>query len=113
MKKEFVGIFFYCEKELELFSLSLEDAEDYGEFCIYPYSHDEIWEKYLRVKYERDYDYYPRGRIVFSKKEKRFWIYSDKCIPLHEIEKMGSMLGEFVILQDEHYVCHQCSAYLE
>ena len=96
--KKFVGIFFYCEKTLELFTLD---------------SHDEIWEKYLRLKYVKDYDYYPRGRIIYNKKEKKFWIYRDKCIPLGEMEKLGERLGEYVLLEDDHYVCHQCSEYYE
>lgn len=111
--KKFVGIFFYCEKKLELFTLEMEETEEYGDFCIYPYSHDEIWEKYLRLKYVKDYDYYPRGRIIYNKKEKKFWIYRDKCIPLGEMEKLGERLGEYVLLEDDHYVCHQCSEYYE
>ncbi len=111
MNESFVGIFFYCENALEMFTLSMEDAEEYGDFRIYPYSHYEIWEKYLRVKYIKDYDYYSRGRVIYNKKEERFWIYSDKCIPLCEIEKMGNRLRKYVLLEDEHYVCHKCSMY--
>lgn len=108
MAEQFVGIFFCCREKLEVFSLSLEQAEHYGDFLIYPYSHDEIWEKHLRSKYGRDYAFYPRGRIMYNTKEKQFWIYSDRCIPRCEIEKMAQELSEYIIKEDEHYVCHNC-----
>lgn len=113
MENKFVGIFFYCNGKMELFKVDVDLAEDYGDFRIYPYSHDEIWEKNLRMKYKKDYDYYARGRIMYNKSEKRFWIYSDKCIPNSEIEKIGNMLEEYLLLEDEHYVCHKCSRYFE
>lgn len=113
MTKQFVGLFFYCREKLEVFSIPIEHAEKYGDFLIYPYSHDEIWEKYLRKKYRRDYAYYPRGRIVFNEKDAQYWVYSDRCIPRFELETMVKHLGEYIFKEDEHYVCHKCCQVLE
>lgn len=64
-----VGLFFLVSGELLLHRCFLEKAEVYGDFINYPYSHDEIWEKHYREKYQVDFDFYPRGRIVYNKKD--------------------------------------------
>ena len=108
MDDKFVGLFFYCGNRLELFTVPIEEAEKYGDFLIYPYSHYEIWEQHLRIKYRRDYAYYPRGRIMYNTKEKQFWIYSDKCIPMSEIGRLAHKLKKYRIKEDEHYMCNRC-----
>ena len=42
------------------------EAEKYGDFLNYPKSHMEIWDKYYYSKYHVDFDYFPRGRVVYN-----------------------------------------------
>lgn len=83
-----VGLFFYVDGQLLLHSCPLESAEKYGNFLIYPASHDEIRETDYRKKYLVDYDYFPRGRITFHALTRSFWLYRDTCIPNSVIETL-------------------------
>lgn len=108
-----VGIFFYAKDRLIFHKCMLKDAEEYGDFLIYPYSHDEIWEKHYKKIYNVDFDYYPRGRIVYNTAEKSFWIYKDKCIAslilLSTIINNLGGINKGELKTDEHYVCHKCN----
>lgn len=56
-----------------------------------------------------DFDYFPRGRVVYNKKEKCYYIYHDKCIEdLNEILKQYKN-ENYKILEDFHYQCHKCN----
>ena len=59
-----VGIFFVVDNMFLIHKCSLDEAEKYGDFLIYPKSHMEIWDKHYYYKYKVDFDYYPRGTIV-------------------------------------------------
>lgn len=105
-----VGIFFFVENEFLLHHCALGIAQPYGDFLNYPLSHDTVWEKFYRRKFGVDFDYYPRGRILFNKAAQIYLIYFDGCIE-REIEKLSEGLGSarFHIARDEHYQCHRCN----
>lgn len=89
----------------------LEEAEVYGDFLNYTYSHYEIWEKHYREKYQVDFDFYPRGRIVYNKKNNQYILYYDKCIENEAKEMQGYFPKKNCkIARDEHYQCHQCNS---
>lgn len=79
-------------------------------------SHYEFWKsmRFLMPEmYDIDYDYYPRGRIVYKSEEDKFYIYLDKCIT---DEERDSIIDEFNLPRskvkfeyDEHYQCHECN----
>ena len=66
-----VGIFFVVKGNLLLHNCSLDNAEKYGDFLNYPKSHMEIWDEYYYSKYKVDFDYYPRGRIIYNEQEQK------------------------------------------
>ena len=105
-----VGIFFVVNNRLLLHSCSLEEAEKYGDFLNYPKSHMDIWEEFYYKKYRVDFDFYPRGRIIYNIKEQTYYIYYDKCIE-KDIENLGIIPeNQNVKLQkDFHYQCHKCN----
>ena len=105
-----VGLFFYVNGKFLLHKCSLEKAEDYGDFLVYPKSHYYIWDKHYYDKYDVDFDYYPRGRIVYRKSDDTFLIYYDTCISekMSRIEALYE--GQKTMLElDEHYQCHICN----
>ena len=73
-------------------------------------SHYNIWmEKYYQ-EYKVDFDYYPRGRIVYRKIDNTFLIYYDRCMELQLdkiIDKFQNVRYE--LNYDEHYQCHTCN----
>ena len=104
------GIFFSAGSELLLHLCSFEKASRYGEFLNYPISHDDIWETLYQKKYHVDFDYYPRGRIIYSCSDDRYIIYYDKCaknVALTLKEAFNSCNVELSL--DEHYQCHACN----
>ena len=84
-----VGIFWVIDENILGNSVLSINAEDYGDFKIYPLDHYTTWEK-LRQK-DSDislfaYDYFPRGRIAYNIKEDVYIIYIDKCLDSAKIK---------------------------
>ena len=112
MEKNQACLFFYVQGEFLIQGCSLEEAEQYGDFLVYPDSHFEIWERYYYDKYGVDFDFFLRGRVPYSKKEKKYYLYYDSCIE-NEIQVfMDLYLLEDVLLKyDEHYTKAATFAY--
>ena len=105
-----VGIFFVVGGMLLIHKCSLTEAELYGDFLNYPKSHMEIWDKHYYSKYKVDFDYYPRGRVIYNTVEKTYYIYYDKC--LEKIIKKLNIVPEKEskkYLHDFHYKCSKCN----
>ena len=68
-----VLLFFYIQNSKEnqflIHKCENEEAELYGDFLNFPESHMDIWDKYYKKQYKVDFDYYPRGRVVYNIKE--------------------------------------------
>ena len=66
-------------------SVSLRDAEDYGEFRIFEGSHVDSWDKAVRANPKwrgKEYEEVPRGRVVYRRDPKKpeFIVYLPKRI---------------------------------
>ena len=106
----YIGLFFVAEGTLLLHTCSLADAESYGDFLNYPESHDDVWQHEYARKYQVDFDYFPRGRIVYNQAEDIFLLYHDKCVTVEAENLCGRYpKGKCVIALDEHYQCHKCN----
>ena len=104
-----VNIFFYVNGKFLVSECENEKSEKYGDFLNYPRSHMEVWDEKYYNKYHVDFDYFPRGRVVYNVKEKCYYIYCDKCI-----EDLSEILEQYKnekykILRDFHYQCHKCN----
>lgn len=109
MEKQ-VGLFFYVRGQWLFHSCSLDEAETYGDFLIYPRSHMEVWEENYFKKYGVDFDYFPRGRIAYRKTDGTFLVYRDRCIGDEILPFVEKSCGKQVYLDyDEHYQCHKCN----
>lgn len=101
-----VCVFFFVQKEFLVHSSPLTQAEEYGDYLVYPKSHFEIWDNYYYKKYGVDFDYFPRGRVAYNKVSGKYHIYFDRCIK----DKMLAFIDDsMVICYDEHYQCHKCN----
>lgn len=106
-----VLLFFYIpnQKNFLIHKCENNEAEKYGDFLNYPDSHMEIWDKYYYKKYKVDFDYYPRGRVVYNLKEDTYYIYHDKCIKdLNKILEYYKC-EKYKVLTDFHYQCSSCN----
>lgn len=105
-----VGLFFVVEGRVILYACPLSKAGRYGDFLDYPHSHDEIWEAKQRAQHRVDFDYYPRGRIVYDTLGDRYTIYHDRCCR-KAAEMIGSRYAPAKVQysHDEHYQCRKCN----
>lgn len=106
-----VNLFFVVNNKFLIHKCENADAEKYGDFLNYPKSHMDIWEEFYASKYHVDFDFYPRGRVVYNTEEECYYIYHDKCIKdLTEILKYYEN-EKYKICTDFHYQCKKCNAY--
>lgn len=110
MPQNQVSLFFYVNGQFLIHGCDLADAENYGDFLIYPDSHFEIWEKYYAKRHPVDFDFFPRGRVAYNKNTQVFQILYDRCID-GEIQKFteDSYTENVSLGYDEHYQCHRCN----
>ena len=104
------ALFFCVNGELLFHGCNLEEGEPYGIFLNYPHSHYDIWNENYEKKYDVDFDYYPRGRVIYRKTDNTFLIYYDRCMEAHlskVVEKFQNRHYELNL--DEHYQCHICN----
>ena len=107
---DFVGLFFVVKGKLLLHECNFEEAEEYGDFLNYPLSHMEVWEKFYSKIYHVDFDFYPRGRIIYNTKTQEYYLYYDRCLQGKLEELQHRLEGKKVKLsRDFHYQCHFCN----
>lgn len=104
-----VSLFFVVNGKFLIHCCKKENGEKYGDFINYPQSHMEIWDKYYYKKYHVDFDYFPRGRVVYNIKENKYYVYHDKCI-----KDLSNIVGtedkeKIEIREDFHYQCYKCN----
>ena len=114
-KDRYVGLFFFIEGNFVFSGCPLNEADTYGDFLIYPEGHLEAWDSVESLNSfedgrKVDYDYYPRGRIVYRKTDDTFIIYYDKCVEGALDRLTRAYEGCNVKTEtDEHYCCHACN----
>lgn len=109
MSLDGVGLFFCVEGEFLWHMVSLESAEHYGDFLVGSESHFEVWENWYHDFYQVDYDYYPRGRVVYRKSDGTYLVYYDRCIEDEVKMQLDTVGSRVVFLTEEHYQCHKCN----
>ncbi len=111
-----VGIFFVVDGSLLIDAVPVAQGEPYGDTVGHGGHHD-YWKALTpknavekRFK-ERAYDAYPRGRVVFFTKTKRFVVYADKCLTAGMLQRIATRLGidKPLFTPDEHYQCAGCN----
>lgn len=110
-----IGIFYYFNHTVHAHTVPLDEAEDYGDCKTTAFSHAEFWENALKKSLPWDYDYFPRGRVIYEKKAGRYAVYIDGCLARPKIVReirlafgLADTLKCFVGF-DEHYQCHRCN----
>ena len=105
-----VGLFFAAKEKLLLHICAVADGESCGGFVNYPQSHYTVWWREYYREYRVDFDFFPRGRIIFDSVKGVYLLYYDQCI-VAETEKLCGRYtdGMCEVRLDEHYQCHKCN----
>jgi len=113
-----VGIFFMIDHNIYQKSDKIGNikANSFG-FKDLQTSHYEYWNivRFFAREYRNhDFDYYPRGRVVYNALDDNFFIWLDQCIDDYEYHKFiresFHLKGKKVVFgNDEHYQCAHCN----
>lgn len=106
-----VGAFYMIGNNIIANATNVARGESYGDFVNYS-NHWDLWKVVCRAYplFRRfEYDDFPRGRVVFNKKDRQFIIYLDKKLNNKtHIDKICKEFGlgtNYVVNDtDEHYV---------
>lgn len=110
LRESKVGAFYFIGNHIVSNNIDMRDGDSYGDYVNYS-SHWDLWKSFLRVYPEYkylDYDYFPRGRVVFDKKNWKYVLYIDDKIKskeyLDKIETHYNLSkGSYEFGNDEHY----------
>jgi hypothetical protein len=113
-----VGIFWLLgDGTLLLDATPLAEAEPYGEFLTHSRSHIDQWAEFQRhaiAPRDAEYEEWPRGRVVYDARQKRFTLYADRCILIRKnvirkiMTAMNLTKNQTELSPDEHYRCSTC-----
>lgn len=109
-----IGLFFYVEGKLLAHQVAPAQVEIYGDFLTSSISHDTVWHQGVGINLPVDFDYFPRGRVVYNRKERKYIVYIDRCLNMPEriaeiLKAFGLTDCQHTIAFDEHYQCHRCN----
>lgn len=100
---------------------SLAEAEPYGDFLTHPRGHYEVWTQWqksraapvasrfiLQAIAAHEYEFFPRGRIVYNTGTGTFILYADRRLQQDATiariaSEFGLAAGTFIVRSDAHY----------
>ena len=100
---------------------SLAEAEPYGDFLTHPRGHYEVWTQWQKTRTapdvngfilqtiaDHEYEFFPRGRIVYNTGTGGFILYADRRLQQDAtIARIASEFelaaGTYTVRSDEHY----------
>lgn len=95
----------------------LRESEKYGELVIFGGTHTRLWDTFRRngiVPGDVDYDEWPRGRVSYDPKKRKFHLFADPCI-MKDKAAISKIMNDFKLPssqtkleRDEHYRCPDC-----
>lgn len=112
-----VGIFFLVADKLFIDRTPVSKGQTWGDFRIHERGHDVYWEMLRQaraVPQQSEYDDYPRGRVAYDTKTRRYLLFLDRCI-LKKKSLVNKIMSELNLPKqgtkkdtDSHYRCPQC-----
>lgn len=114
LRESRVGAFYFIGNKIISNDIDVRDADEYGGFKNYS-SHWDLWRAFLKEYPEYDsldYDYFPRGRVVFDGNKHKYVLYLDSKLTepkyLNKIKSQYRLSsGSFIFGDDEHYTSQQ------
>ncbi|MGL4345741.1 MAG: hypothetical protein ACRCTE_11130 [Cellulosilyticaceae bacterium] len=112
MKK--IGLFFVTQEGLLVTTYDKKEGEVKGGLISAPCGHEQVWRERFEQAYDKAYDFYPRGRVVFNTTSRQYVIYHDRCIKpidLRPVIQTFGLEGENVRQTiDIYYGCERCDS---
>jgi hypothetical protein len=110
-----VGIVFLVGDHLFIDSTPLSDAGGYGHFKIHEADHYAYWDKLQAAGAvpASEYDDFPRGRVSYDTRTRKFSLFLDKCIIKKDfVQRIMKWMNlpkvNTKVETDPHYRCPVC-----
>jgi hypothetical protein len=113
-----VGIFYVVGRKLLIDSTPLSQAVQYGDHLIHDVGHIRYWAQLTGTRTgggpTDDYEEYPRGRVAYNAKSRKYTLLADRCILRKKaivaeiMSRMNLPLGRVKVDTDPHYRCYRC-----
>lgn len=113
-----VGIFFKIGREFIIDAVTVANGEPYGEAI----QHGGHYDFHAGLKpttavqrnfKAHDYDFYPRGRVVFFPPTNTFRLYVDPCLTKQDLSRLKELFQltgvTTEVALDMHYRCANCN----
>jgi len=105
-----VGIFYLVGSEIMFDAVEQEAAEIVNGTCTHGDHYGYFYGTLIREKPQYawdEYDYPPRGRVVYSMKRKKFWVYCSPRIGGSKLKEVIRLFGlknkTWLLKRDGHY----------
>jgi len=116
-KEPQVGVFWLIDGKPLIDSMPLAEGEPYGDHLTHPRSHYDVWTLFQQkgtVPADVEYEEFPRGRVIYNAKTRRFMVLADRCI-LKDKGMVTTILSAMNLRSkttdsgtDSHYRCFLC-----
>lgn len=114
LRESAVGVFYIINDEIYSDATNVRNADKYGQSYTYGSHYDFYYDelaKYYDMPWlkEIDYDYYPRGRVIFRKDLNKYVLFLDPDLDKPKYvdmiaQEFGLHNGGFYVdTEDEHY----------
>ena len=104
-----VSVFFFVGEKLIIDEVHISDAKQEGNIFKHPKSHKELWDELYKEKYKVEYDFYPRGEVIYKPWSDTYIVYKDPCIELKYIDNTIVInKRKYSIIDDERFLCNAC-----
>lgn len=114
LRESAVGVFYIINDEIYSDATNVRNADEYGQSYTYGSHYDFYYDelaKYYDMPWleEIDYDYYPRGRVIFRKDLNKYVLFLDPDLDKPKYvdmiaQEFGLHNGGFYVdTEDEHY----------
>lgn len=75
-----ISLFFLVDGNLLIDKMHYSNAKQEGNIFKHPKSHKELWDELYKDKYKVEYDFYPRGEVIYKVWSDTYIVYKDPCI---------------------------------
>lgn len=105
-----VELFFLVGDKLITESEHFTKGKQEGAIYRYPKAHKEVWDELYKGKYKVEYNFYPRGEVVYELCSDSYIIYKDPCIDNSYIDRYITfgIKSKYTIIDDERFLCYAC-----
>lgn len=105
-----ISLFFLVDGNLLIDKMHYSNAKQEGNIFKHPKSHKELWDELYKDKYKVEYDFYPRGEVIYKVWSDTYIVYKDPCIEKSYIDNRITLYekSKYTIIDDDRFVCEAC-----